>query len=112
LYVSFVNSLGLAGWQSRKTLTAGPAGGLHGRLRRGGERGSGRVCGGVWGRRFPTIVKMWRAAWQQVIPFFAFPPEVRRVIDTTNAFESIHARVRKVIKTRGQVIRSLHFRGP
>jgi len=55
---------------------------------------------------------MWRAAWQQVIPFFAFPPEVRRVIDTTNAFESIHARVRKVIKTRGQVIRSLHFRGP
>ena len=36
-----------------------------------------------------------------MIPFFAFPPEVRRVIDTTNALESVHARIRKIIKTRG-----------
>ena len=44
---------------------------------------------------------MWRQAWEHVIPFFAFPPEVRRVIYTTNALESVHARVRKIIKTRG-----------
>jgi putative transposase len=55
-----------------------------------------------WGARFPTVVAAWRRAWVHVIPFFAFPPEVRRVIDTTNALESVHARVRKIIKTRGQ----------
>ncbi len=48
-----------------------------------------------------TVVAPWRRAWRQVIPFFAFPPEVRRLIDTTNALESVHARVRKIIKTRG-----------
>jgi transposase-like protein len=56
---------------------------------------------GPWGVRFPTIVAAWRRAWTQVIPFFAFPPEVRRVIYTTNALESVHAQVRKIIKTRG-----------
>lgn len=54
-----------------------------------------------WGVRFPTVVASWRRAWTQVIPFFAFPPDVRRVIYTTNALESVHARVRKIIKTRG-----------
>jgi transposase-like protein len=43
----------------------------------------------------------WRRAWTHVIPFFAFPPAVRCVIDTTNALESVHARIRKIIKTRG-----------
>ena len=56
---------------------------------------------GPWGSRFPTVVASWRRAWSQVIPFFAFPPEVRRVIYTTNALESVNARVRKIIKTRG-----------
>jgi putative transposase len=56
---------------------------------------------GPWGQRCPTIVKAWRAAWTQVIPFFAFPPDVRRVIYTTNILESVHARIRKVSKTRG-----------
>jgi putative transposase len=54
-----------------------------------------------WGVRFPTVVATWRRAWTHVIPFFAFPPDVRRVIYTTNALESVHARVRKIIKTRG-----------
>jgi transposase-like protein len=56
---------------------------------------------GPWGQRFPTVGKIWRAAWAQVIPFFAFPPEVRRVIYTTNALESVHRSIRKIIKTRG-----------
>ena len=56
---------------------------------------------GAWGQRFPMIVKAWRQVWTHVIPFFAFPPDVRRVIYTTNILESVHARVRKVIKTRG-----------
>lgn len=56
---------------------------------------------GAWGRKFPTVVAAWRRAWSHVIPFFAFPPAVRKVIYTTNAIESINARLRKIIKTRG-----------
>lgn len=55
----------------------------------------------VWGKRFPTVAAGWRRAWSHVIPFFAFPAEIRRVIYTTNAIESVNARLRKIIKTRG-----------
>lgn len=55
---------------------------------------------GPWGQKFPTVVGAWRRAWGHVIPFFAFPPQIRRVIYTTNAIESINARLRKIIKTR------------
>lgn len=54
-----------------------------------------------WGQKFPTVVASWRRAWSHVIPFFAFPPAVRKVIYTTNAIESVNARLRKIIKTRG-----------
>lgn len=57
---------------------------------------------GPWGQRYPAIVASWRRAWAHVIPFFAFPPDVRKVIYTTNALESVHARVRKILKPRGQ----------
>jgi putative transposase len=53
------------------------------------------------GQKFPAVVAAWRRAWPLVTPFFAFPPEVRRVIYTTNALESVNARLRKIIKTRG-----------
>ena len=56
---------------------------------------------GPWGQKFPTVVASWRRACSHVIPFFAFPPAVRRVIYTTNAIESVNARLRKIIKTRG-----------
>ena len=54
-----------------------------------------------WGQKYPTIVQSWRRAWENVIPFFVFPPEVRRVIYTTNVIESLHMQLRKIIKTRG-----------
>jgi transposase-like protein len=57
---------------------------------------------GPWGRKFPTVVASWRRAWTYIIPFFAFPPEVRRLIYTTNSLESVHAQLRKILKTRGQ----------
>ncbi|UXH79045.1 IS256 family transposase [Roseateles amylovorans] len=55
----------------------------------------------AWGQKFPTVVAAWRRAWDRVIPFFAFPPEMRRVIYTTNAIESLNAQLRKIIKSRG-----------
>jgi SAM-dependent methyltransferase len=52
--------------------------------------------------RYPTIVKLWRSHWAQFVPFLAFPPEVRRVVYTTNLIESMNARLRKVTRNRGQ----------
>ena len=58
-------------------------------------------AGGPWGQRYPTVSAAWRNAWDRVIPFFAFPPAVRKVIYTTNTIENINAQLRKIIKTRG-----------
>jgi putative transposase len=54
-----------------------------------------------WDRKYPTISLLWQRHWEQITPFFAFPPEIRRVIYTTNAVESLHRSLRKIIKTRG-----------
>ncbi|AOK47334.1 MULTISPECIES: IS256 family transposase [Burkholderia] len=56
---------------------------------------------GPWGQKFPTDSAAWRNAWDRVIPFFAFPPAVRKVIYTTNAIENINSQLRKIIMTRG-----------
>lgn len=53
------------------------------------------------GQRFPTVSAAWRRAWTQVVPFFAFPPSIRRALYTTNALENVHRQLRKIIKTRG-----------
>jgi putative transposase len=54
-----------------------------------------------WDTKFPMIAKSWRANWTRVIPFFAHPPEIRKVIYTTNAIESLNMSLRKVTKARG-----------
>jgi putative transposase len=54
-----------------------------------------------WDAKFPTIAKSWRSNWARVIPFFAHPPEIRKVIYTTNAIESLNMSLRKVTKARG-----------
>jgi putative transposase len=51
--------------------------------------------------QYPAIARLWREQWERVIPFFAFPEEVRKVVYTTNAVESLHMSLRKIIKTRG-----------
>lgn|SRR5437764_1842530 len=54
-----------------------------------------------WGGRYQAIGKLWKENWERVIPFFEFPEDVRRVMYTTNAVESLHMSLRKIIKTRG-----------
>jgi putative transposase len=54
-----------------------------------------------WGARYPAIAPSWRRAWEHVVPMFAFPPAIRKMIYTTNALESLHRSLRKIIKTRG-----------
>jgi len=57
------------------------------------------------GRKYPATVQAWERAWERFIPFLAFPPEVRKIIYTTNAIESLNYQLRKIIKNRG------HFPG-
>jgi putative transposase len=54
-----------------------------------------------WGHKYQAIGRLWKEHWDRVIPLFDFPPEIRRVIYTTNAVESLHMSLRKIIKTRG-----------
>jgi putative transposase len=54
-----------------------------------------------WGGKYQAIGKLWKEQWSNVTPFFQFPAEVRRAIYTTNAVESLHMSLRKIIKTRG-----------
>jgi putative transposase len=56
---------------------------------------------GEWGTRYPAIAPAWRRQWEQVIPFFAYPLEVRRIIYTTNAIESLNSCLRKAVRLRG-----------
>ncbi len=56
---------------------------------------------GPLGRRYPMIAESWKRNWQEVIPFFSYPQEIRTMIYTTNAIESLHMQLRKVIKNRG-----------
>lgn len=53
-----------------------------------------------WDKQYPSISKSWRSHWQYIIPFFAYPPEIRKVIYTTNAIESMNSSLRKVIKSQ------------
>jgi putative transposase len=55
----------------------------------------------TWGGKYKAIGKLWKENWERVIPFFAFPEEVRKVIYTTNAVEALHRGLRKITKTRG-----------
>jgi putative transposase len=55
----------------------------------------------TWDRSHPTITQIWRRNWERVIPFFAFPMEIRKVIYTTNAVESLNSTLRKLIRSRG-----------
>ncbi len=54
-----------------------------------------------WGAKYPAVAQSWRRNWEAVIPFFAFPPEVRKIIYTTNAIESLNASVRKAVRNKG-----------
>ena len=95
------NSLDFASWKDRKALAAALKPIYTATSAEVAQAELDAFEAGPWGQKFPTVTATWRRAWDRVIPFFAFSPAVRRVIYTTNAIESIHSRLRKIIKTRG-----------
>ena len=93
-------SLNYVNWKERKQVAAD----LKAIYRAASERQAAQELTefmAQWGDRYPSIGKLWKENWKRVIPFFEFAPEVRRVIYTTNAVESLHMSLRKIIKTRG-----------
>lgn len=54
-----------------------------------------------WGAKYPAIIRLWSAAWAEFVPFLQFDREIRRIVCTTNAIESVNARIRKAVKARG-----------
>lgn len=95
------NSLDYASWKDRRALAAAIKPIYTAASAESAEAELAAFESGPWGQKFPTVAASWRRAWSNVIPFFAFPPAVRRVIYTTNSIESVNARLRKIIKTRG-----------
>lgn len=95
------NSLDYASWKDRKLLAAALRPIYGAPSAEVAQQALDEFERAAWGRKYPTVAASWRRAWDRVIPFFAFPPAVRRVVYTTNAIESVHSRLRKIIKTRG-----------
>ncbi len=95
------NSLDYAGWRDRKAVAQALRPIYAAASEQEAQMALQAFAEGQWGARYPTIVQAWQRAWEYVIPFFVFPPEIRRVIYTTNAIESLNMQLRKIIKTRG-----------
>ncbi|MGV1015605.1 MAG: IS256 family transposase, partial [Methyloceanibacter sp.] len=95
------NSLDYASWKDRRAVAAALKPIYAATRAEAAQAALDAFETGPWGHKYPTIAQSWRRAWEHVIPFFAFPPDVRRVIYTTNAIESLHMQLRKIIKTRG-----------
>jgi putative transposase len=55
----------------------------------------------TWGVRYPAVVKLWRSSWAEFVPFLDYDVEIRKVICSTNAIESLNARYRRAIRARG-----------
>ncbi|MFJ4349262.1 IS256 family transposase [Pseudomonas sp. NPDC089401] len=95
------NSLDYAAWDKRRVLAKALKPIYQAVNAQAAEQALDEFESGPWGTQYPTVVAAWRRAWDRVIPFFVFPPAIRKVIYTTNAIESINAQLRKIIKTRG-----------
>lgn len=95
------NSLSLASWKDRKSLATALKPVYQAVTADAAAAALQEFAQGEWGQKFPTVTAMWQRQWEQVIPFFAYPPAVRKIIYTTNAIESMHMQLRKIVKNRG-----------
>jgi putative transposase len=95
------NSLDFASWKDRKDLARELKSIYRAIDDKAAEAALSTFESGFWGRKFPAIAQIWRRAWQQVIPFFAFPKDMRRIIYTTNAIEALNSKLRRAVRARG-----------
>jgi putative transposase len=94
-------SLAFASWKDRREVAAALKPVYHAATAEIARDCLEAFAEGEWGTRYPAIAPAWRRQWEQVIPFFAYPLEVRRIIYTTNAIESLNSCLRKAVRLRG-----------
>jgi putative transposase len=95
------NSMDFASWKDRKAIAAALKTVYRAKDADAGRQALDEFDAGPWGKKYPAIAQSWRRHWEQVIPFFAFPIAVRRIIYTTNAIEALNAKLRRAVRTRG-----------
>jgi putative transposase len=93
-------SLSFAPWQHRKAIAAALRG-VYNADSEAAAKAALEAFEREWGERYPMIARSWRASWTQLTAFLEFPPELRRMVYTTNAIESLNYQLRKTIKTKG-----------
>jgi putative transposase len=95
------NSLDFVSYKDRKAVAAALKQIYRAKDAAAGEEELNAFAEGPWGQKYPAIAQSWRRHWSEVIPFYAFPDEVRRIIYTTNAIESLNAKLRRAVRARG-----------
>jgi len=94
-------SLAFASWKERKTMSGALRAIYQAPTAEAATQALDAFAEGPWGTKYPGIVALWRRHWAHVLPVFAYPKEIRRLLYTTNAIESLHMQLRKIVKTRG-----------
>ena len=95
------HSLDFMSWKDRKPVVPALKAIYRARDAEAGKQALDDFEAGPWGQRYPAIAQSWRRNWQHVVPFFAFPESVRRIIYTTNAIEALNSKLRRAVRTRG-----------
>jgi putative transposase len=95
------HSLAFVSYKDRKAVAAALKGVYRAVDATAGEAALTAFDEGPWGRRYPAIGQSWRRAWGEVVPFYAFPADVRRILYTTNAIEALNAKLRRAVRARG-----------
>jgi putative transposase len=95
------NSLEFVSWKDRKPVVPALREIYRARDAEAGLKALDDLEAGHWGTKYPAITQSWRRNWDRVIPFFAFPEAVRRMIYTTNAIEALNSKLRRAVKIRG-----------
>jgi putative transposase len=95
------NSLAFVSWKDRKAVAVALKEVYRARTAEAGQAALDAFDEGPWGRKYPVIAQSWRRHWGEVIPFYAFPADVRRIIYTTNAIEAVNAKLRRAVRARG-----------
>jgi putative transposase len=95
------HSLEFVSYKDRKAIAAALKGIYRAKNAEAGKAALEDFADGQWGRKYPAIAQSWRRNWTEVIPFFAFPDEVRRIIYTTNLIEALNSKLRRAVRARG-----------
>jgi putative transposase len=95
------NSMNFASWKDRKELASALRGVYRAADAQAGLAALEAFEAGPWGQKYPAIGQCWRRVWENVVPFFAFPEAVRRIIYTTNAIEALNSKLRRAVRARG-----------